>query len=59
MQEPERAGDVFARRAGDGRHAERIAIDADIRGEPGDRRVPSTCGKAGAHLRAGIETAAA
>ena len=30
VDETQRARDVFARRAGDGRHAERIAIDADI-----------------------------
>ena len=56
-RKPSARGDVFAGRAGDGRHAERVAIDADIRGEAGDRRGAVDLRQAGAHLRAGIETA--
>ena len=58
MQEPQRAGHVLAGRAGDGRHAERVAIDADIRGQSGDRGGAVDLRQAGAHLRAGIQTAA-
>ena len=58
VEEAERAGHVFARRAGDGRHAERVAIDADrSTSSPAIAAVPSTCGKAGAQLRARIDAA--
>jgi hypothetical protein len=55
VEEAERARHVFARRAGDGRDAQRIAIDAHLSREPGDRGGATQLRQAGADLRARIE----
>ena len=50
VDEPERAGHVLAGVADQGGHAQRIAIDADWRFEPGDRGLAARDRQTRAHL---------
>ena len=50
VQESERPRRILARVRGDRRHSEHVAIDADIRGQTGDRRGAVNERQAGAHL---------
>ena len=58
VKETERARDIFARRAGDRRHAERVAIDAHLRRQAADGGGAIELRQAGAHLRSRVEAAA-